>query len=236
MLPTINHLFESGADFYKRLKLEGGRLPPNTSELFDKNDMMSFDFSHQPLTTLKNCPLDIKLHFDVSNNRLKNLIHGPTSVGGIYDVSSNKLTSLEGAPEIATSFNCTGNSRLAILKFAPMITHRDFFATKTAITSLEFAPKTVGGRLMCQFCKITDLHDVQKHISKVGKDLVLYGNNITSSVLGLMLIDVHGSICTNNANPTIDEILNKWKNQGRKGVLGAQRELLDAGYEELAQL
>lgn len=32
------------------------------------------------------------------------------------------------------------------------------------------------------------------------------------------------------------EFSNKWKNQGRKGVLGAQRDLLDLGYKELAQL
>ena len=34
----------------------------------------------------------------------------------------------------------------------------------------------------------------------------------------------------------VDEILNRWKNQGRKGVLGVQRELFDLGYDQLAQL
>ncbi len=34
----------------------------------------------------------------------------------------------------------------------------------------------------------------------------------------------------------VQTILNKWKNRGRKGVLGAQRELLDLGYDELARI
>jgi hypothetical protein len=52
-----------------------------------------------------------------------------------------------------------------------------------------------------------------------------------------MLIDIGSTIVTEFGNGTdVDEILNKWKNQGRKGVLGAQRELLDLGYVEMAKL
>jgi hypothetical protein len=51
-----------------------------------------------------------------------------------------------------------------------------------------------------------------------------------------MLIEIGGKILTSLNNDVVDDILNKWKNQGRRGVLGAQRELLELGYEELAQL
>jgi hypothetical protein len=52
-----------------------------------------------------------------------------------------------------------------------------------------------------------------------------------------MLIEFGGTCTTELGDgKDVDAILNKWKNQGRKGVLGAQRELLDLGYEELAQL
>ena len=52
-----------------------------------------------------------------------------------------------------------------------------------------------------------------------------------------MMLHIGGEIWSNLGNGSdVDMILNKWKNQGRRGVLGAQRELLDLGYKELAQL
>jgi hypothetical protein len=52
-----------------------------------------------------------------------------------------------------------------------------------------------------------------------------------------MLIEIGGEIITRLGDgKDVDMILNKWKNQGRKGALGAQRELLDLGYDQLAQL
>ena len=51
------------------------------------------------------------------------------------------------------------------------------------------------------------------------------------------MIEIGGIIKTELGNGTdVDQILNKWKKQGRKGALGCQRELIDAGYKELAQL
>jgi hypothetical protein len=51
-----------------------------------------------------------------------------------------------------------------------------------------------------------------------------------------MLIEIGGEIVTKLGDgEDVDKILNKWKNQGRRGVLGAQRELLELGYAELAQ-
>ncbi len=51
----------------------------------------------------------------------------------------------------------------------------------------------------------------------IGGDIVIFGNPVDKSYI-------------------VDTIMNRWKNQGRKGVLGAQRELIAAGYKELAQL
>ena len=62
-----------------------------------------------------------------------------------------------------------------------------------------------------------------------------------------MLINVGSIILTGlgkDISPTssnvlvmdVDVILNKWKNLGRRGVMGAMKELLDLGYDDLAQL
>lgn len=95
--------------------------------------------------------------------------------------------------------------------------------------------------------KLTELPaDMQKKFSvtsivvilkKISGSFVCYDCKITSSILGLMLIDIGSDIITYLGNGrVVDAILNRWKNQGRKGVLGCQRDLIDAGYRELAQL
>jgi hypothetical protein len=66
------------------------------------------------------------------------------------------------------------------------------------------------------------------------------GCPIKSHILGLLLIYIGGDIVIfgNPADKSyiVDIIMNRWKNQGRKGILSAQRELIAAGYKELAQL
>jgi hypothetical protein len=78
-------------------------------------------------------------------------------------------------------------------------------------------------------------------VRRIGSNFNIMDNELQSCVLGLMMIEIGGNIVTRleseaNGHSPIGVVLNKWKNQGRKGVLGAQRELLDLGYEELAKL
>jgi hypothetical protein len=105
------------------------------------------------------------------------------------------------------------------------------------LTSLEGCPSEVGGDFFCHKNKLTSLEDIHKQIKKIGGDFFCNGNKIKSHILGLMLVEIGGDIVTKLGDrKDVDEILNRWKNQGRKGVLGCQRELLDLGYKELAQL
>mgnify|MGYP007122364724 FL=1 len=97
----------------------------------------------------------------------------------------------------------------------------------------------VNGSFICHTNKLTSLHDIHKHLRRIGGSFSCYSYASTKAthILGLMLIDIGSTIVTEFGNGTdVDEILNKWKNQGRKGVLGAQRELLDLGYVEMAKL
>ena len=128
----------------------------------------------------------------------------------------NKLTSLEGAPlHIGGNFWCTDNK----------------------LTSLEGAPKIVGGEFICSFNMLTSLEGIHNQIKKIGGSFACENNPIKSHILGLMMIEIGGKIETNLGNgQDVDAILNRWKNQGRKGVMGAMKELMDLGYEELAQI
>lgn len=82
---------------------------------------------------------------------------------------------------------------------------------------------------------------IYKHLRRIGGFFsclngAARGAKVTH-ILGLMLIDIGDAIVTEFGDKKdVDRILNKWKNQGRKGVLGAQCELMDIGYDEMAKL
>ena len=92
--------------------------------------------------------------------------------------------------------------------------------------------------------------------------MLYFDTEVTSNILGLLLIEV-GSFSVyrrHSSNPfssrfnaassyrtadsfehdtialKLQSILNKWKNQGRRGVMGATRELLDSGLDEYARI
>jgi hypothetical protein len=155
-------------------------------------------------------------NIDLRNKKLLRLPSDlPEKVDGYFACIDNRLTSLKGCPkEVGGNFLCTSNN----------------------LTSLEYCPKIVHHSFICSNNEINTLKDIHRYIEKVGW-FTCRMNPIESCILGLMLIEFVGSCTTELGDgKDVDAILNKWKNQGRKGVLGAQRELLDLGYEELAQL
>ena len=140
----------------------------------------------------------------------------PHSISGNFQCNDNDLISLEGCPSQVGDYFCCHENKL---------------------TSLEGCPSQVGSDFWCRENKLTSLHNVHKHISNIGGNFACRNNPIQSHILGLMMIEIGGEITTKLGNGSdVDEILNKWKNQGRKGALGCQRELITAGYKELAQL
>jgi hypothetical protein len=175
-----------------------------------------FRCNYNQLTSLEHCPVEVGGDFWCYHNRLTSLEHCPAEVGGDFWCNSNQLTSLEHCPtEVVGGFLCDDNK----------------------LTSLEHCPADVGGDFWCNDNELTSLKDINKHVKTIGGSFRCNRNQIESHILGLMLIQITKEIRTGLGNGTdVDAILNKWKNQGRVGVLGAMRELAAAGYEELAQL
>ncbi len=198
----------------------------------------NIDLSNDGLLKLPDdLPDTISGNFYCYNNKLTSLKFCPSEVGGKFDCADNKLKSLEHCPSVAgDDFSC-GYNRLTSLNFCPSEVVGDFYCSYNNLTSLNFCPSEVVGDFYCHRNKLTSLEDIHKQIKKIGGDFYCHDNKIKSHILGLMLIDIGGEIITHLGNgKDVDEILNRWKNQGRKGVLGVQHELLDLGYEELAQL
>ena len=186
-------------------------------ELFEAEYGNDIDLSDKDLSSLPDdLPEKISGDFGCSYNNLTSLEHCPSKVGGDFLCYHNMLTSLEHCPsEVGDDFHCAYNK----------------------LTSLEHCPSEVGGVFSCNKNNLTSLKDIHKQIKKIGGDFYCHNNPIKSHILGLMLISVGGTILTGlGDDKVVDDILNKWKNQGRRGVLGCQRDLIAAGYKELAQL
>lgn len=201
----------------------------------------SCNVNYLQLTTLKGCPNFVEKDFNCSGNQLSMLAHGPEFVGGSYTCSRNHLTSLRGAPPLALYFMTSLNPNLRTLAGSPKMVKFHFLCHNCDLTSLEHVAEEIGRDFICTGNRVNTLHDIHKMVRRIGSNFNIMDNELQSCVLGLMMIEIGGAISTGleseaNDRSPIDVILNKWKNQGRRGVLGAQRELLDLGYEELAKL
>jgi hypothetical protein len=175
-------------------------------------------------------------HFSCANNKLTSLEGAPSSVGGTFFCANNKLTSLEGAPSsVGGNFNCY-NNKLTSLEGAPSSVGGNFNCYNNKLTSLEGAPSSVGGNFNCYNNNLTSLHNIHKqikHIKHIGRWVAFEDNPIKSHVLGLLLIDgLYGVILDNRE---VSDIINKHL-KGERDVFACQEELIEAGFEEFAQL
>jgi len=134
--------------------------------------------------------------------------------GGDFYCNDNQLTSLVGAPtSVGGSFFCNDNK----------------------LTSLVGAPTSVNGDFYCANNKLTSLHNIHKQVKSIGGAIILIDNPIKSHVLGVLLIKGVTEVGLDNRK--VAAILNKHlPSQGMRSVLEAQEELIDAGFEDFAQL
>lgn len=150
-----------------------------------------------------------------------------------------ELTTLEGMPaHIAGNLNATGNN-LSNCVGCGEVGGLIFVDGNKRLTSLEGCPQIIHRGIYADACNIDNLHDIHRIIKRFNGrgHFDLSYNPIKSSILGLMLI--HFDNPGSQMFPFDKDVVNiiyKWMNNGRRGVLGAQRELLELGYEELARL
>ena len=185
----------------------------------------SFNCSSRRVATLYGVPNKINGDFFCWKNHLSSLEGGPAEITGQYDCQDNNLKSLKGAPMSCGEFSCSGNE----------------------LTSLKYAPRRVNGHFACSTNRITSLEGIHEFIDEINGDFYATKNDIISHVLGLLLIkglskawigsplDKHDRI---KLNRSVSQILNKHlpNTKGNRGVLECQNELIDAGFDEYAQL
>lgn len=170
---------------------------------------------------------------DCRNRSIDSLEGAPSKVSGAFDCSSNNLTSLEGAPSsVGGAFSCIQN-KLASLKGAPKKVRDGFNCSSNVLTSLEGITPQIGGELVCDDNNLTSLHNIHMQIKHIGIEARFRRNPLKSHVLGLLLIDGLESVLMDNKK--VQDIINKHLN-GDRGTLACQEDLIEAGFEDFAQL
>jgi hypothetical protein len=139
-------------------------------------------------------------------------------------------------------FDCS-TMFLKTLKGSPASIDGDYICSDNLLTSLEGCTPIIGGDFYCKTNKLTSLQGIHKIIKEVNGELAFSNNPIKSHVLGVLLIKgVTGIELDYKGESTllwhVRDILNTHlpNAMGNKGVLACQSELLDAGFDEFAQL
>ena len=136
--------------------------------------------------------------FDCRGKGLKSLQGCPYWVGGQFDCRYNKLISLEGAPEtVGKGFDCEGN-QLETLQGAPRIIPGWFDCHDNPLKSLQGAPEEVGSNFILDYSPSLPLLRLLATKSKI-----LFSRESRDNYPYAV---------------RIEEILNQFAGQGKRGV------------------
>jgi hypothetical protein len=251
---------------WKNLETRHGKILVNLSgsslvslegcpRILRKGLSVSFNY----LMTLVGAPKQINGDFDIRDNPLESLIGCPEIINGDLNAVNLEILSLVGCPVIINgSFYLSGNYYLQSLNGCAKEVNGDFFANSCKLTSLVDGPSIVSGDYQVSNNKIETLDGIP---TKIGADLILSFNRITtmdginklkemdgtisvydcpitSHILGVFFIKGCKGINTNSIGyfGKAVEIVNRHIEKGRVGLLPCQKELIEAGLADFAQI
>jgi len=184
----------------------------------------SFDAGSLGIKTLKGWfPHEIEGNCTLSGNALTSLEGGPKIVNGKFDVGGNHLTTFKGSPKIVGSYGAIGNK----------------------LSSFEGISSQISLMLDIRNNDFETLKDIHKYVKRLDGFIALSGNPIKSHVLGLLLIKDLSGISVDRKEAPWGLIVNKhlitaaksgYGNDNSDNLIDCQHELIEAGYEELAQI
>ena len=192
------------------------------------------------LRSLKGIP--VKINGDLSIVKNSNL----TSLKGCSEEVSNffasqcNLLSLEGFPKVKRDIDISLNQNLTSLKGMNLETVENLFLNGCRLTSLEGIPRNIK-HLIIDDNPIKSLKGIHKLIDSIDDELIL-PNSIESNVLGLLKIKKLRKVFLGFSDTTEDikqvvEIINKYlPNPTSAQIIDCQNELIEAGFEEYAEL
>lgn len=198
----------------------------------------NFDCTKNYLQSLAGGPVQVYGAYDCSRNRLTSIRSPLKSLAGLFDCSNNPITSLKGALTDYSDFNCT-STKITNFVGGPVRIENSFQGDSIkTLTSVEGLPATVGKDIHVRFCNnVTSLHNIGKSLKSCRKYTMQ--STVTQDVLGLLLFT--GDIDTEYVSSDSElfqvmKIVQKYRDAGKAGVFDCQEALIDAGYEDYANV
>jgi hypothetical protein len=178
-----------------------------------------------------------RLAFCLDNRRLTSLVGCPVIVDHALLVNDNALISLVGSPKIVKGdFNAAGNA-IPSLEGCPEVVEGDLILVRNQLYSLSGIPNKIGGAINMSKTSLPSLSGINKMKEMNGYVFVRW-TPITSHILGVFLIKGCKGILTFDDNKfgKAVEIVNRHISKGRSGLLPCQKELIEAGLADFAQI
>ena len=114
----------------------------------------------------------------------------------------------------------------------PLDWNNSIYAVGNQLSTFDGIPPVLSGTICLSENHFETLHHIHKHILELSGILMIEHNRIKSHVLGLLKIKKLIRVVFDNKN--VEDIINKYLPEG--DILECQQELIDAGFEEYAQL
>jgi hypothetical protein len=175
--------------------------------------------------------------FETLEGLFPEVLDGSLRISGCKD-----LVSLKGAPKIIHGgFAVTNCPKLHSLEHGPKHIDKIFVCSAHSFTSFEHMPRTMSEFICNQAgspTPITSLHNLHKMVDKITWRISV--DHLTSHILSVLLIPGDAKYFNIDYGPArrVSEIIEKYMTypRGMSTVLACQDELIDAGFDEFAQL
>jgi hypothetical protein len=213
--------------------------------------IISGDFDctgNRDLRSLEGSPKQISGAFICSYNKDLTSLKGATQKGiDEFDCHNCNLTSLEGAPQkINGGFYCYDNKNLTSLKGMPQEGVTDVYCSGCNLSSLEGIAKKINGDLNCfNNPNLTSLKGIHKIIEEINGSLSI-GTSVKSNILGILKIKNVKELKFSLQSAPINDVTRltqlaniiNWylPNPTTSQIIDCQNELIEAGFEEYAEL
>jgi hypothetical protein len=177
---------------------------------------------------VEDIPSDVK-SIHLSDTDLVSLEGCPQKLKGVLICNHNKtLKSLKGCP---TEISCDmiGNTKLSGLS-----------CSHSGLTSIAGIAKNIGGSLLLIDNELTSLEGLGTELKSVNGRIYIANNPVESHLLGALMVAGCTEIVAQKSDKCYKacEIINKYLKEPnpKKKLIECQNELIEAGYEDYAQV